>query len=110
MIALALALQAASPSMVTIGAGAEQCRTWTVHRETGQGRDADKQWLSGFLTGLDFGVSIFDRSLVRDSDDPEALIGFVDDHCAAHPIDQVAEAAQQLYLQLSKRDQASRPR
>lgn len=108
MILLALAMHAAQPSMVTIGSGSQPCASWNAH--TGERRAADKQWLAGFLTGLDFGVSIYARSLVRDGDDPEGFIAFVDNYCRGHPRDNVAQAAQALYLELSKRDTATPPR
>lgn len=105
MILLALAMQAAQPSMITMGNGAETCAIWSAH--SGYAREADKQWLAGFVTGLDFGVSIFAQSLFRDEDDPERFVAFVDNYCREHPGDKVAQAAQALYHEMFKRDAAS---
>ena len=60
--------------------------------------------MAGFLTGIAFvsaGMGV--GQLVRASDDPDSLIGFVDDYCDRRPLDSVAEAAQMLWLELSRR-------
>lgn len=105
MILLALAMQAAQPPMITMGNGSQTCAIWSAH--TGYAREADKQWLAGFVTGLDYGVSIFSQSLFRGEDDPERFVAFVDNYYRDNPQDKVAQAAQALYHDMFKRDAAS---
>ncbi len=114
MIALLMAamLAQASPgelpsSMVTLGIGGNSCRTWTIRRRQDiQDRVVDKQWLAGFLTGIGFMSGAFGASeLVRTNDNPDTLIGYVDDYCELHPLESVGEAALALYVELVRRAQ-----
>ena len=109
LVAAMLLAQTPPPSppreMVTMGIGGNACRTWEARRRAaGQDRATDKQWLAGFLTGMDFAFQgMGGKALVRNSDDPNVLIGFVDDYCSKHPLDTVATATQYLWLELTQR-------
>lgn len=109
---MAIALAQTGPndlptSMVTLGVGGNSCRTWTIRRrQDGQDRVVDKQWLAGFLTGIGFMSGAFGANeLVRASDDPDTLIGYVDEYCDRHPLESVGEAALALYVELVRRAQ-----
>jgi len=84
MIALVAALMMAQlnplpTDMLTIGNGANSCRSWTLNkRRKSSERVADRQWLAGFLTGMEFSnTGLGAKTLLRDNDDIETLIGFV---------------------------------
>lgn len=111
MIATAVAVLLAQSSlaepnsMITIGVGSGTCRDWTIRRTRGgHPRENDRQWIVGFVTGVAFISSAMGMGeLFRDEDDPETLIGFVDDYCARNPLKSVGQAAQMLWLELDRR-------
>lgn len=109
-LALVLAMQpapSAAEGMITIGIGGDSCRKWTQAKAAKAGdRIVYEQWLLGFVTGLDFANQGLGSPVrVSVSDDPNDLIGFIDDYCAKNPLEKVATAAQYLWLELFKRSQ-----
>ena len=109
IVTLAAILLQTSSTMPTstliFGIGSSTCREWTQRKKT-HDRVTDKQWLAGFLTGVEFINTGFGaKPLILDSDDPEILIGFVDDYCLEHPLNAISDGAQFLWLELFKRSQ-----
>jgi len=93
------------PPSPRLGVAAQTCRAWTRNkRRSPAGRRADREWLLGFIEGIGFTTAALSAPVIlRSSDDPEALIGFVDAHCAATPDAKVGEAAGALWISLAER-------
>jgi hypothetical protein len=75
-----------------MGAGVSSCGTWTEDRKIPASFDAvqDAQWAEGFLSGVGW--------LHTDGIDPlngldaNAVLAWLDNYCAAHPLDQIDDA------------------
>jgi hypothetical protein len=86
------------------GAGRDTCSAWVSDRgATSTSAQAAKQgrieWIFGFLSG----VNVFaDRSgnLKGGVDDPDGVLGWIDQYCSAHPTDPLWAAAGALVLNL----------
>ena len=93
------------PAAPRLGVAAEPCRAWTRNkRRSPAKRKADREWLLGFIEGIGFTTNALSTPrILRSTDDPEAMIVFVDTHCAAMPESTVGEAAAALWLSLAER-------
>ena len=92
---------------LTAGIGSLSCGTWT--RQRGQGgvqTDIDKEWILGFVTGVNWDRAITPASrgsLLGKGIDTNGWFGFVDNYCLSHPRDTVLEAAIDLIRELERR-------
>lgn len=105
IIAVLIALaQVATPSKTTIlGFGNNSCGAWTVAKqEDGWSRIAYQSWLGGFISGVNLGGARAYGNLT-DGTDMRGLTAWMDNYCAAHPLDAVGVAASNLAAELLTR-------
>lgn len=70
------------------GSGAGSCGKWTSDKaKASEGYRYDKVWLVGFVSGAGWGVG---EDYEADAD---GMIGWVDNYCAANPLDDISDAA-----------------
>lgn len=103
-------------SFVALGFGTASCGQWTTAKTTrtvplAAVRVAMANWVEGFLTATGMVSAMFAGS-PNDSDqfyaamfrqrrtDSEAVLQWMDQHCAEHPLELLHEASQQLMLEL----------
>ena len=92
---------------LTAGIGSLSCGTWT--RERGQGgtqADIDKEWIVGFVTGVNWDRAITPTSrgsLLGQGIHANEWFRFVDNYCLSHPNDTVLKAAIDLIRELERR-------
>ncbi len=93
------------PAAPRLGAAAQPCQKWSENKRQARAkRRADREWLLGFIEGIGFTANaLLFPKILRSSDDPEAMIVFVDTQCATKPDLTVGEAAAQLWLSLAAR-------
>ena len=95
-IAAAPAGRAPATIYVIFGAGSRPCGSWLQLRSQAQPDSAMLQsWVLGYITS----VNAHELTITKDISDgtnPEALFSWIDDYCAAHPLDSVARAAASL--------------
>jgi hypothetical protein len=85
-----------------LGTGTASCGTWTSDMKQGGVLAAgDKEWLLGFLTA--YNLHGPGTNNISKGTDAGGLFAYVDNYCAAHPLEVIADAAQQLQIELSKR-------
>ena len=101
-----LALAAGSPTRggnypVVIGVGGNSCGSWTAASNTPR-RLEYEAWLIGYFSAVNRYAPGADGALTR-STDGRGLIGWVDNYCLAHPIDQIETAAVTLTKELRRR-------
>jgi hypothetical protein len=82
----------------TRGPGTMSCGTWTQEAQTAS-RYANEAWILGFLTA--YGRYVFKGSDIARGADNAGLTAWVDNYCAAHPLETVVTAAQLLIEQLA---------
>ncbi|TAM51220.1 MAG: hypothetical protein EPN57_18375 [Paraburkholderia sp.] len=68
------------------------CGTWTAERKTSTQWFSAANWVLGFMSGA---ASALDRDLL-DGLDSNAVLGWMDNYCRAHPLDQIADGATSL--------------
>ena len=83
----------------------ESCRVWTktqAHRS--QRFDVDvateAAWVNGFISAFNFYQGGAD---VAQSTDVDGYLAWIDNYCAAHPLDQISSAVIKLIEELSQR-------
>lgn len=99
-----------------IGAGNDSCGAWTKGREAaGKGIEVQKtqdgidrvrreQWLQGYITATNVWLLPEDRGAERhlsEGTDQPGIMAWIDNYCAAHPLEQRALAAKALTDELS---------
>ena len=91
------------------GTGVDTCAEWKKDRQPeGSMAHLRTQWLLGFITA--YNEHVWHRSKdVADGTNAEGLLGWVDNYCAAHPLDKVAAAADALVNELVTRYSRSHP-
>jgi hypothetical protein len=82
------------------GVGNSSCGSWTEARRAPNPNAVvslmNLSWVSGFLSGIGF--------IHRNGDDPlkgldrEAVIGWIDNYCATHPLENIGVAAGAFYF------------
>ena len=77
------------------GAGGSLCGSWTGQRRGDDWFDSG-QWVLGFVSATD---RLTKGGLKRT--DSDGLLGWIDNYCAEHPIERLAEAAQSLVVELA---------
>jgi hypothetical protein len=86
-----------------IGLGNKSCGDWTAAaRENGWSKAAYHAWLGGFMSGMNLGGASQVGNLTTGTDF-NGLAAWVDNYCAANPLDQVSSAAVHLTVELLKR-------
>lgn len=102
-VALQVAQPPARPGIITYGTGTYSCGRWTQDLRQGQTswpRITNVAWLGGFMTGINATQRLGN---VTASTDMPAMVAWIDNYCAANPLDNVATAAQRLVAELATR-------
>jgi hypothetical protein len=88
------------------GPGVASCGTWTTEHQQGSIVASGMElWLMGYVTA--YNRWAFAGSDVADGADLNGLVAAVSQYCAAHPLDSVSTASEQLIVQLIARDAAA---
>jgi hypothetical protein len=83
----------ASDQYVIFGAGGRPCGNWLQVRSQALPDSAVLQsWVLGYVTSVNANVLTVGQDVTK-GENPDALFTWVDDYCAAHPLDSVARAA-----------------
>jgi hypothetical protein len=83
----------ASNQYVILGAGSRPCGSWLRLRSDALPDSAVLQsWVLGYVTSVNANLLSVDQDVTRGSS-PEALFTWIDNYCAAHPLDTLARAA-----------------
>jgi uncharacterized membrane protein YjfL (UPF0719 family) len=96
MVVLSILVQATpSKAQKTVGYGVTPCKSWTKERRTETAMSlAYSGWVLGFVSGVNATGILTDTS--RDflkTAVAKQMIALVDDHCAAHPNENLDSAA-----------------
>lgn len=106
-LAVAIAVQApamSAPKITMMGLNSVTCGTYLTHRHdrTLPLWYDDVQWAVGFLSGVSWEWSAESRHDILAGLDGNAVAAWLDNYCAAHPLDDLATAAGQLALKLER--------
>lgn len=94
---------AESKAFVIHGAGAISCGEWTADRKGAIGY-SDLGWVLGYLTA--YNQYVWTRTDdVAHGIDPDGIAAWMDGYCMAHPLNTIANGAQQLVIVLAIRSQ-----
>lgn len=102
--ALALAAQPADNRSIYVYSypGNDTCGDWTENRRRGDGRtQALEGWVLGFVTG--YNMYEDPKGNVAPSVSATALLAWVDQYCAANPLDSLTTAGVKLVSELRSR-------
>ena len=84
---------AADDQYVILGAGGRPCGSWLELRSRAMPESIVLQsWVLGYVTSVNANVLTGTGDVSR-GDSPDALFAWIDNYCAAHPLDSVARAA-----------------
>lgn len=84
--------------------GLKSCGDWTAAaRENGEARRLYESWLGGFFSGINLNISTTIGNL-NEGTDFLGMVGWMDNYCAAKPLDSVDTAAIDLAVELLKRN------
>ena len=83
----------ASNQYVIFGAGSRPCGSWLQLRSQALPDSAILQsWVLGYVTSVNANLLSVNRDVTGDAA-PETLFSWIDNYCAAHPLDSLARAA-----------------
>jgi len=99
LIAIAVSSTAIGQTITTIGN--IDCGKWIKRKNHPMEELRTISWLSGFMTGLNFGDQFRNDPLKRVSADQIAL--WMDNYCRANPLRSVANGGEILMMELSVR-------
>lgn len=104
MVVFSILVQATpSRTQTTVGYGLTSCKSWTEERRAETPLSlAYSGWVLGFVSGMN-AVHIFLADKSQDfirATVPQQMLAYVDDHCAAHPGDNLDTAAMALISML----------
>ncbi len=87
-----------------LGFGTESCGSWTEVRRAGPVASVgQKSWMLGFVSGVNAAASAsLQKPDFLKGKDANALTGWIDNYCAAHPLDNLAGATIHLLTELNK--------
>jgi hypothetical protein len=91
-IMLAFVVNGSAGAYSVVGPGAGSCGAWTADRSNKPRYSIDLSWVLGFLAGVGFeGSGDPLRGL-----DSNAVAGWIDNYCQAHPLEHIVDAAEAL--------------
>jgi hypothetical protein len=79
--------------------GAPACSAWLSQRVSPDGEAIELSWIVGYLSGLAIG---FNEDILGSVDNP-TLSAWLDKYCRAHPLDSLAVAGQELFVELARK-------
>lgn len=100
-MALLLALLGAAPAhaatkYVIVGAGSRSCGSWLQVRSQALPDSAMLQsWVLGYITSVNANFLTSSPDVTQGAS-PDALFSWIDNYCAAHPLDSLARATSAL--------------
>lgn len=108
-MALLVAGMAEAEAYALVGSGLVSCGTWTADRRayerpgpathSSQSELQDAAWVVGFLSGIGFMGELSNNGAdPLDNVDAEGVWAWIDNYCQAHPIDNIATAAEAFYF------------
>jgi hypothetical protein len=94
-LALSVAATArAANQYVIFGAGSRPCGSWLQLRSQALPESAILQsWVLGYVTSVNANLLSVNQDDVTAGATPDALFSWIDNYCAAHPLDSLARAA-----------------
>jgi hypothetical protein len=116
LLALAFSFHVeAKNTVMVVGAGQASCGTWTKAQAERQPTDArgniyyrigsdtmiQLEWVRGFISA--FNIYKSETGNVTAGTDMDGVYAWIDNYCAAHPLDNVVTAALALVQELSQR-------
>src|ERR1700687_5250662 len=102
-VTLWIAISVDAQAAQVLGQGTASCGKWTENQRDKFFAVVDGVWLSGYLSGY----SVY-SSDEMDLPDQAAREGWLSNYCKNHPLDQIYKAADQLILELIKRQSSQR--
>ena len=92
-LSVAAPAQAASNQYVILGAGGRPCGSWLQLRSQALPESAILQsWVLGYVTSVNANLLSVNQDVTAGAT-PDALFSWIDNYCAAHPLDSLARAA-----------------
>lgn len=90
------------PPISIVGIGNHSCGQWLEAQRDDGSRGAYYAWLGGFITGVNAGGA---RSYgnITDGTDFTGMATWIDNRCAANPLDEISSAALALAAELIRR-------
>lgn len=101
------AAAAEKPLVATFGfPGAQSCGTWTASRTNPAANDLRDEILEGWVMGFVTGHNFYNESasMTGYGVSPDALFAWVDNYCAANPLENIITAAAELVKALKAQD------
>jgi hypothetical protein len=87
-----------------LGQGTKTCGRWTAdNKEASFGKNSNRAWVLGFLTAYNL-ISGRKGNNVTASVDADGMMAWVDNYCAANPLESVSAASIALLTELTKKD------
>jgi hypothetical protein len=95
-LSVAAPARAASNQYVILGAGSRPCGSWLQLRSQALPESAILQsWVLGYVTSVNANLLSVNQDVTAGAT-PDALFSWIDNYCAAHPLDSLARAASAL--------------
>jgi hypothetical protein len=92
-LSVAAPCRAAGNQYVIFGAGSRPCGSWLQLRSQALPESAILQsWVLGYVTSVNANLLSVDQDVTAGAA-PDALFSWIDNYCAAHPLDSLARAA-----------------
>ena len=89
------------------GLGLRSCGEWSRDRRADGWESAVKvSWLGGYLSGLSSALQVTGHQPLLHGTDMGGAIMWLDNHCAANPLDSISTAAEKLATELLVRAQS----
>jgi hypothetical protein len=104
--AVVMLVGTAGPGEATMiaGEGTGSCGEWMHLRQEGGFKPIPAQaWILGYLSGANIWSGSPDFPDILRETDNDSLFAWIDNYCQAHPLEKVADAANQLTIELTKR-------
>jgi hypothetical protein len=88
-----------------IGASQQSCGSWTHERKNDSSMSyVYASWIVGYVSGLNAtGVTVLKSPDLLKGIDGNAVIGWMDNYCRSHPLENLGDATVTLLAELSKK-------
>jgi hypothetical protein len=92
-LSVAVPARAASNQYVILGAGSRPCGSWLQLRSQALPESAILQsWVLGYVTSVNANLLSVNQDVTAGAT-PDALFSWIDNYCAAHPLDSLSRAS-----------------
>jgi hypothetical protein len=86
-----------------IGFGDQSCGSWAHERHTNSLRSiAYMSWVLGVLSGVNLDDNLLKRPDFLQNTDRDGVLGWMDNYCLSHPLDNLMSATVELIITLRK--------